>query len=198
MTTGGGSKRGNTHKGVQREEVFDTLVQSATVALFHAYGVAAAPLTPTTEPVSAFQPEFPVGAICFRGKGIDCALIVSTPQAVRSQMRLDEHRRWDERDLAKELVNQAMGRLKNRLSQYQVELTCGLPICADRPNQLDRAMRTPGPLTVYRFRTIHGHILVSLKGTIDPGALAYSGTIKLYGEGEVIILDDPKSTRNAP
>lgn len=173
---------------VPRVDMFDTLIQSSTVALFHAYGVAAAPLTSSVESPAAFTPDFPLGAISFRGPGIEAILILSTPKAVRLQMRLGQHRHLDERDLARELANQAMGRLKNRLSQYQISLTCGLPICADRSSELERAMRTAGPLTIYRFRTIHGHIMVSLKGTIDTGSLVYSGTIKLNDEGDIIVF----------
>ena len=171
-----------------RIDMFDTLIQSSTVALFHAYGVAAAPLTSSVESPAAFAPDFPLGAISFRGPGMEAILILSTPRAVRLQMRLGQHRHLDERDLARELANQAMGRLKNRLSQYQISLTCGLPICADRSSELERAMRTAGPLTIYRFRTIHGHIMVSLKGTIDTSSLVYSGTIKLNDEGDIIVF----------
>ena len=183
------AQRVNTPPGsTRRVDMFDTLLQSSTVALFHAYGVAAAPLTPTVESPAAFVPDFPLGAINFRGLGMEATLILSMPQAVRRQVRLGQPRHLDERDLAKELANQAMGRLKNRLSQYQVALTCNLPICSDRSSELERALRLPGPLTVYRFRTIHGHIMVSLKGAIDADSLVYSGTIKINDEGDIIIF----------
>jgi len=199
MTRRHDSRRAKSpHASAQRGDMFDTLLQSSTVKLFHAYGVAAAPLTPTVESPSTFAPDFPLGAISFRGPGMEATLILSTPKAVRGQMRLGQHRHLDERDLARELANQAMGRLKNRLSQYQVSLTCGLPLCADRGSELDRAMRLAGPLIIYRFRTIHGHILVSLKGTIDAGCLVYSGTIKLHDEGDIIIFDEPKTARKKP
>jgi hypothetical protein len=172
----------------QRLDTFDTLIQSSTVALFHAYGVAVAPLTPSVDSPAAFAPDFPLGAISFRGPGMEATLIMSMPRAVRGQMRLGEHRHLDERDMTRELANQAMGRLKNRLFQYQVSLTCSLPLCADRSSELERAMRLAGPLTVYRFRTIHGHIMVALKGTLDAGRLVYSSTIKLNDEGDIILF----------
>lgn len=168
--------------------VFDTLIQSSAVALFHDYGVAAAPLTPTFIGVEDFRAHYPLAAIGFRGPGMDAALILSIPREVSAHVRLEPGRPLDQRDLARELVNQAMGRIKNRLCQYQVTLKCGLPSSADTPRDLDRVAPQRGPLTVYRLRTIHAQILVATKGAIDPSSLVYSSTTVLNGEGDIIVF----------
>jgi len=168
--------------------VFDTLIQSSTVALFHDYGVAAAPLTPTFIGVEDFRAHYPLAAIGFRGPGMDAALILSIPLEVSAHVRMEASRQLDQRDLARELVNQAMGRIKNRLSQYQVTLKCGLPASANTLRDLDRIAPQRGPLTVYRLRTIYAQILVATKGAIDPSHLVYSSATVLNGEGDIIVF----------
>jgi len=180
--------RGTTTTPASQPGVFDTLIQSSAVALFHDYGVAAAPLTPAFIGLEEFHAHYPLAVIGFRGPGMDAALILSIPREVCAQVRLDANRQLDPRDLSRELVNQAMGRIKNRLTQYQVTLKCGLPNSAETPRDLDRVAPQRGPLTVYRLRTIRAHILVATKGSIDPSHLAYSTATVLNGEGDIIVF----------
>ena len=126
----------------------------------------------------------------FRGPAMDAALILAIPRPVAAQLRLGHGHTPDERDLARELLNQTMGYVKNRLNQYQVRLTCRLPMCAERDAELDRVAPQRGPLTVYRFRTIYGQIIAATKGTIDASALNYSSTTRPKDEGDVILFDD--------
>jgi hypothetical protein len=168
--------------------VFDTIVQSSAVGLFHAYGVAAAPLTPVTMAPAEFRPYFPLASIGFTARGMDAALVLSLPAEVSVELQLGQPRRLDPRDLVRELVNQAMGRIKNRLCQYQVTLKCSLPVTAGREVGLERLAPNSGPVRVYQLRSIHGQILVALKGTIEPASLSYSATTKLNDEGDIILF----------
>jgi hypothetical protein len=168
--------------------VFDTLIQSSAVALFHAYGVAAAPLTPAVVRPEDFAPHYPLAAIGLKAPNIDATLILSVPQEICAQVRMGQQRLLDGRELLRELVNQAAGRIKNRLIQYQVTVRCGLPSVADRDLDLDRVAPQRGPITLYRLRTIYGHVLVALKGTVDPSALVYSTTTVLNAEGDIIVF----------
>jgi hypothetical protein len=168
--------------------VFDTIVQSSVVGLFHAYGVAAAPLTPVTIAPAEFRPHFPLASIGFTARRMDAALVLSLPPEVAREVQLGQPRRLDPRDLVRELVNQAMGRIKNRLCQYQVTLKCSLPVTAGREIGLERLAPNPGPLRVYQLRSIHGHILIALKGMIEPASLSYSATTKLNDEGDIILF----------
>jgi hypothetical protein len=168
--------------------VFDTIVQSSVVGLFHAYGVAVAPLTPVTLAVSQFHPYFPLASIAFTSRRMDAALVLSIPAEVAAEVKMAEGRRLDPRDLVRELVNQTMGRIKNRLSQYQVTLKCSLPTTAGREVGFERIAPNPGPLRVYQMRSIHGHILVALKGLVDPTSLTYSATTQLNDEGDIIFF----------
>src|SRR5690348_11494357 len=116
---------------------FATIIQSSAVGLFHAYGVAAAPLTPIETRFESFRPHYPVAVISFRSQGMDAALILSIPQGVCAELKLDGVRPHTHRDVVRELANQAMGRIKNRLTQYQVTLSCGLPTSVDRARDLE-------------------------------------------------------------
>jgi hypothetical protein len=173
--------------------MFETLIQSSTVGLFHAYGVAAAPLTPVEVPFAQFRPHYPLAVIGFRTQGMDAALIVSVPSEVCAELHLGDVRQANPREIARELTNQTMGRIKNRLSQYQVTLQCGLPVCVDRERDLELIAPQRGPLVVYGLRTVHQNIIIAIKGNVDPSALVYSSTTRLNGEGAILVFDDTPS-----
>jgi hypothetical protein len=174
---------------------FETLIQSSAVGLFHAYGVAAAPLIPVATRFEDFRPHYPVAVIPFRSQGMDAALILSVPQGVCAELKLDGARPHTHRDVVRELANQAMGRIKNRLTQYQVTLQCGLPTSVDRARDLELLAPQRGPLTSFGFRTVHQNILLAIKGTVDPSCLVYASATRLNGEGAILVFDDaPTST----
>jgi len=182
------SRRFRREAGAAKLPVVDTLLQSATVAVFHACGVATAPLPPGELSPEALAWDFPVGVIAFRGPGIHAALVLSLPQALSSRLQAQQGARVDGRDLLRELTNLIMGRLKNRLTAYQVTLTNSLPVCRDRLSELERLLPKAGPFTAYRFRTLDGEILLALKGSIDESSFCYSSTIKINTEGDIIIF----------
>jgi len=170
--------------------MFDTLIQSSAVGLFHAYGMAAAPLTPVEVPFAEFRPHYPLAVIGFRTRGMDAALIISIPPEVCAELRLGDARQHNVREVARELANQTMGRIKNRLSQYQVTLTCGLPVCVDRERDLELIAPQRGPLLVYGLRTVHQHIVIAIKGHVDPSVLVYSSTTRINREGAILVFDE--------
>jgi hypothetical protein len=169
-------------------EIFDVLVQSSTVALFHAYGVAVAPLSPNDLGIADFHPNFPLVGVAFRARAMHGMLVLSLPDTVAGQVRMDSQRDLDGRELLRELGNQALGRLKNRLTQYQVTLACGLPTLFDRRPDFERAVPRPAKLRVYGLRTIHGVVNVAVVGVIDPSMLEYSSTTVLNAEGDIILF----------
>lgn len=168
--------------------LMDTLVQSSTVAVFHACGVAVAPLEPVHIEYDDIALEFPVGAMAFRAPGIDAALILSLPKAVNARLEIWRRSDQDPRDVLRELTNLIMGRLKNRLTLYQVAVTSSLPVCRDRRSELDGVLPKGGTCRAYRFRTLEGNVIVSLKGVVDETRLVYSSTIKINAEGDIIVF----------
>jgi hypothetical protein len=180
------SKRPSATKA--KVAVMDTLVQSSTVAVFHACGVAVAPLEPVHLEYDEIALEFPVGAMAFKGPGIDAALILSLPKAVNARLDIWRRAQQDVHDALRELTNLVMGRLKNRLTLYQVDVTSSLPMCRGRRSELDSILPKGGICRAYRFRTLEGNVIVGLKGTVDESRLVYSSTIKINTEGDIIVF----------
>jgi hypothetical protein len=116
--------------------VVDTLIQSATVAVFHAWGVATAPLSPGELSPDSVHLDFPVGIVTFKAPGINAALMLSLPPALSDRLVARQGGRADGRDLLRELTNLVMGRLKNRLTLYQVAVTNNLPACRERMSEI--------------------------------------------------------------
>lgn len=166
--------------------VFDLLLQAATVELFHAYGLAVGPTESSLRHVDDIRGYNSVGVIPFWGPGFkgDMVLIISD----RTLTDLKELVvAAGSRDRTRELTNQLMGRLKNRLLRFGLTLRVGLPTAMEA-QFLDR--RTAGGLDVFvhRFRTVHDDVFVLLRGRFDFTQLAFSNSIFMPREGDVILF----------
>jgi hypothetical protein len=171
-----------------KSRTIDTLLQSATVAVFHACGVAVAPLAPVEVTADDLELDFPVSTMAFRAPGIDAVLIVSLPKAVSARLDVGRGTQADSRDVLRELTNLVMGRLKNRLTLYQVTLQTSLPMCRDRKAELDSVFPKSGTVRVFRFRTLEGVVTLAVRGSIDESRLVYSSTIQINAEGDIILF----------
>lgn len=89
------------------------------------------------------------------------------------------------RDLLRELTNQLAGRVKNRLLNFTLMLSIGVPTVLSG-QALERQRQKRDTETLYLFRTLRGEILVTLDLSIDGDALSYSGTNRVAKEGEFI------------
>lgn len=174
--------------------MLDTLVQSALVELFQAYGVALAPLPrasasgPRTTHLSA--------AITFTsardqaGPTASGRLTLALPTGVFEIMKHDAAHTIRQPDWTRELVNQLMGRVKNRLLSFGVHLQAGLPSSIGR-ELLDAQLERASGLRVYRARTLRGDIVVTLEGTLQEHELNYrpsAGSASDASEGDLIIF----------
>lgn len=163
--------------------ILDTIVQSSVVGLMHAHGVAVAPVPPLRG-----APAGPVvdltGVVKLDGKGLNGTLSLAIPSEVLALVKQPVR---EPRDVIRELTNQLMGRVKNRLIQFQVALQTGLPQVLDKEQMAQRRSRS-ATFAVYYFRTIRGEMVVTLEGNIDGSALSYSGAIQIPNEGDVILF----------
>lgn len=100
-----------------------------------------------------------------------------TPPVVASSMGA--------RDLLRELTNQLAGRVKNRLLNFTLMLTIGVPTVLSG-QALDRQRTRRETEVVYMFRTLRGEIVVTLDLIIDGDALSYAGQNRVAKEGEFI------------
>ena len=170
----------------ETSSALDTIIQSSTVDLFHSCGIALAPLPRKRE--QEVPPRYELtGTIAFHGRGFTGTLTLSVPKEAFSLVRQDPHRPFRDWDWVRELTNQLLGRIKNRLTQFQVGLTAGLPSVMSS-DVYDRQRNRSEPLAIYRFRTLRGEIIVTLNGAIDPAVFVYSGTGNLATEGDIILF----------
>jgi hypothetical protein len=177
-----------TPSAESKATVLDTLIQSATVALFHSCGVAAAPVAPRVMPVEDVVFDYPVGFATVEAQCLSGVLFLSLPVEVHGQVQRTHPKPVDPRDLVRELVNQLVGRLKNRLVQYQATLRATLPGCLTREEDRARLQAQGRAMNLYRFRTIRGDVVVAVQGHIDASRLVYSGTSSVNAEGDVILF----------
>jgi hypothetical protein len=166
--------------------LLDALVQSSAVELFQSRGIAVAPL-----PSSVGNPHHPTYF------GLAGVVTLSSPKAAGS-ISLS----WADpvfslftppvaatslgaRDLLRELTNQLAGRVKNRLLNFNLMLTIGVPTVLSG-QALERQRPRRETEVVYMFRTLRGEIVITLDLSIDPDAMNYSGTNRVAKEGEFI------------
>lgn len=150
----------------------DSLVQGALVELFNAHGVAVAPL-PRTLVGRPGVPDVSVVAT-FKQSGVgEGRLTLSMPSELVDYMngsaptsvRLDR---------ARELTNQLIGRIKNRLLPLAVRLEIGLLSLLD-PKLLQHQLQDLSNLRAYEGRTLRGSVLVTIQGLPPDSTLAYVG-----------------------
>lgn len=163
-----------------------SLVQGALVDLFAAYNVGVAPL-PYTTSLSWAVPEVSV-AVRFTRRdephgGGEATLSIS--QALLAQMKGTEATAV-QMDWARELTNQFMGRVKNRLLAFGVQLDIG---ALSHINRQLMQQRLPGAAgtRVYAARTLRGLVLATLHGLPEEASLSYVGT-SAKSEGSMLWL----------
>ena len=168
----------------------DALVQGALVELFQAYGVALAPM-PRAAPRDTVRFHEVTATIGFFRDAPGHSkhhgrLTLSMPRALFALVKDDEIRAARPDDWARELANQLMGRIKNRLLQFGATLQIGLPASIN-PNSEEKP-EPASTLRVYTGRTLRGAVLVTLDGMPDESELSYVGPEGLALEGDVILF----------
>lgn len=165
--------------------LLDALVQSSTVELFQSRGIAVAPLPSSVgnpHQATYFSLAGVVSLTAPKATGSislswsDPVFSLFTPPMPASTLGA--------RDLLRELTNQLAGRVKNRLLNFALMLTIGVPNVLSG-QALDR-QRPRQSEVVYLFRTLRGEIVVTLDLQLEPDTLSYSGTSRVAKEGDFI------------
>ncbi len=167
----------------------DALVQSSLVDLFAAYQVAVAPLPRHSAGRLPPVPEV-TAAIAFVRKEAQVfsgRMTLSLPSAV---LELTKHGsgRDVRGDWARELANQLIGRIKNRLLQFSVRLETGATATLDSGQLSQHLALSASSVRVYSGRTLRGEALVTLEGMPDDSQLVYLGPVNVASEGDVILF----------
>jgi hypothetical protein len=162
----------------------DSLLQAALVDLFGAYGVAFAPL-PRSAFSASMAPEVSVAAGFRSGSGTGGRLTLSLPAALLEHMKGEEPTSV-RLDWARELANQLLGRVKNRLLPFGVRMDIGLLTLLD-PKLMQHQLQDLSGLRVYCGRTLRGPVLVTVRGLPEDSSLSYAGAVRAK-EGSVLWL----------
>jgi hypothetical protein len=167
----------------------DTILQSSAVELFHTQGIAVAPLVPLA--VGTQQRFYDwVGVIGFDTETLNGNLTLSVPTGILQSrdpgLNPGDEVSW-QADWVRELANQLLGRVKNRLSKFQVVLRTRLPTSMSGAALELHKRRTPSEM-LYRFRALRGDILVVVDAPLDKAILVYSGALQIAKEGDVILF----------
>ncbi len=161
----------------------DAVLQTSTIELFRSYEVAIAPSSTYTN-LSTLEPDTVGAAIAFTGTEITGELVLAVPAAILKSMGHTERLRAQ--DWVRELTNQLLGRVKNRLMRYDVRLRAGVPSALDIS-----ALRTrldSGSSRVYHFRSLRGSVFIALRGNLGPDKLRFKGSDGGPEEGELVVF----------
>jgi hypothetical protein len=163
----------------------DALVQGSLVDLFAAYSVAVAPRPRQARQVAPTLSDI-CAAVGFTHPGRQGKLTLSLPARVLDLMpvSVDGHLKSD---WVRELANQLIGRIKNRLLHFNVRLQVGVSMLVDSQKRM-RELESSGNVRVYAGRTLHGEIMVTLEGLPEESRLVYVGQPNARTEGETILF----------
>jgi len=181
--------KGDPRVAAAARTAIDTILQSSAVELFHAEGVAVAPLRPSAVGTQQRFHEC-VGVVAFEATNLSGTLCVSVPKAVwlaRSAVAGASKDGEALADWSRELANQLIGRVKNRLIKFQVVLRPRLPTSLSGTALEQNRPRTATEL-LYRFRALRGDVLVVLDAPLERTILAYSGGTDVAREGELVLF----------
>ena len=166
--------------------MLETMIQSSTVDLFHAAGIAVGPVAVNKVDCSQVESRALMAMIPFGGPGAQGTLGLLVPTGVFELVRQDPARPFTGMAWVQDSVNQLLGRIKARLLQFQMPLQMGLPASMD--DQALRKLVQQGILAAYRFRTLRGEISVTLSGKIDFARLNYASQMTYAAEGDIVLF----------
>jgi hypothetical protein len=171
--------------GSAPRQVLDVILQSCTVELFHALGVAVAPIGRSWT-ASAPRAHFSlVGTVGFSDPKANGSLVLSMDDSVYALFPQPALTSRAKEDLLRELTNQLIGRIKNRLLQFQLTLRTALPSVV-RKQMIDQQFGSATPFAAYVFRTLRGEVVMTVHGLIDEAALNYAARVVVPKEGDFI------------
>jgi hypothetical protein len=164
-----------------------TIVQGSTIEVFRGFDIAVAPIRASQGlPVDLDQKLS--AASTFASPEMSGSLAIFVPFGTHTIARHPEHRHFDAQDWTRELCNQVMGRVKNRMHSCDIDLRTGLPTSVVG-NLLDRHRQGMSPNLIFGFRSLRGDVTVTLSGEIDYSRIHYTGKVVVAKEGDVILFD---------
>ena len=168
--------------------IFDAILQSAAVGLFHSLNIALAPMPAKADEIDEETGNKFLASISFDSEKVRGDLLLAVPSGVLKLIGPELTHGAPAEEVVKDLANQLLGRIKNRVAQFGTLLSVGLPVRGN-PEVLGRRSVEPlGAVSLYSFRTLRGVVTVNVRGTMDRSALNYSGAVQVFNEGDVLIF----------
>lgn len=171
---------------ILKPTAIDTIIQSSTVELLHSYGLSIAPRGRAENRRHTAQHEA-VGIISFDGKGVAGRLTLSIPRPVFVAPGAAHTENTTLPDWTRELTNQLMGRIKNRLMQFQLKLRTHIPTVLSGAALM--LQKNPTTEIWYAFGALRGEIIVTVDASLAQAVLEYSNASVVVAEGELILFD---------
>ncbi|RYZ04220.1 MAG: hypothetical protein EOO73_24340 [Myxococcales bacterium] len=176
---------GGTDAGAGVRGAIDALVLGALVDLFQAYGVAMAPLPRIAASRAPALPELSATIAFTRAGAAPGRLSLSAPAAVLDLTRNGAE--TQRTDWTRELTNQLMGRIKNRLLHFSVRVEVAHLVAVDSKQLALQLERAPNA-RVYAGRTLRGEVVVTLIGLPEESELSYVGGSAQPAEGDLLLF----------
>ncbi|MDF3069221.1 MAG: hypothetical protein K0R38_4822 [Polyangiaceae bacterium] len=177
---------GGTDAGAGVRGAIDALVLGALVDLFQAYGVAVAPLPRVAVARAPALPELSATIAFTRVGAPPGRLSLSAPPAVldltRNGVATTQRTDW-----IREMTNQLMGRIKNRLLHFSARVEVAQLVLVDSKQLALQLERTPNA-RVYAGRTLRGEVIVTLDGMPEESELSYVGAGAQPAEGDLLLF----------
>lgn len=193
-------------------KAIDIVLQRSVIDLFASHGVTVAPVSVTE--VGQRKPhcyEF-VTVVHFASAQFWGSLAFSAPATTLTGMR--QGALGSVRDWSRELTNQLLGRVKNKLIRYQMNLDVDVPSVFDcrileaKASTTSPFLTDPGTAfleklrkkvdpkakvarrgTLYVFRTVGSEVFVTLHAACCDDALVQVSTAPGVEEGDVLLFD---------
>lgn len=165
----------------------DTIIQSSTVELMRCHSVSVAP-RPRTDPARHIPDAEIAGVTRFDAPGIGGCLTLIVPRPVYELMTRQHAHPVTHAEWIYELTNQVMGRIRNRLIQFQVNLRTQVPEVLSGA-ALERHKRRVASEVLYFFGTLRGDISISVDASLTRAVLKYTNAPLVISETDLVLFE---------
>jgi hypothetical protein len=158
----------------------DTIIQSSMVELFSTHGLSIAPRH--RRQVQNNVPDGDIfGMIGFDGIGIGGHLLLAVTPDLFKLAASGRAKNTTFADWTRELTNQVMGLIKNRLVQFQVLLRTHIPTVISRA-ALERLQQRGVTEVLYTFGALRGDVSIAVDVSLTRVTLQYSNASLLLDD----------------
>jgi hypothetical protein len=181
------SAQSNKSEGTRSRSIVSLIAQRSCIELFAAYGVAVAPVPqlpgrPVERPGDHLVGMVQVSAPNRRG-----IIQISASPATLVRMKPGTKDTRSQLDWMRELANQVSGRIKNKLTRYQLCIQVGLPTATTSTSTNGNQIMKDTDL-LFVFHTLREKVLLGITGGFDDTGLVLQADAPPVTEGEILLF----------